>query len=503
MTAKTPSNQRPYDPRILIVDDEKRIRDGCHKILTQEGFDVARAETGEIGVEMMEKDHFDIVLLDLMMPGLSGFDVLAHVKARYPDTVFIVISGYATVEHSIEAMKKGAFDFIPKPFSPDQLRLIVYKAIEYTRTLQDIAHEKSRIRVLINQLDSGVMATDREKKVALANPAFLRMMRYHGEPVIGCRVEECVQSPVLMQMIEEALTMPEDRFVELTEELIIEARGDEEEMIMGARCVPFRDQLGRNLGTVTLLHDITALKRLDQIKSDFVSMVAHEIRSPMNSVLAQLKVLQDGLAGPVTEKQDGILARASEKIRGLSDLATELLDLARIESGLIMQEKETLHLGAMLKDQVTFHGAKAQAKNIHLELEPLPDLPPVVANRPNMEEVVSNLITNAINYTPEGGRVTVSAGVEGRYLRISVKDTGLGIAKEDLDQIFNRFYRVKNEKTMYITGTGLGLPIVKSILEAHNGLIRVESEVDQGSTFHAYLPLTDSEPSDRSSKTGD
>jgi len=503
VTAKTPSNQRPYDPRILIVDDEKRIRDGCHKILTQEGFEVARAETGEIGVEMMEKEHFDIVLLDLMMPGLSGFDVLAHVKALHPDTVFIVISGYATVEHSIEAMKKGAFDFIPKPFSPDQLRLIVYKAIEYTRTLQDIAHEKSRIRVLINQLDSGVMATDREKKVALANPAFLRMMRYHGEPVIGCSVEECVQSPVLMQMIEEALSMPEDRFVELTEELSIEAGGDEEEMIMGARCVPFRDRLGRNLGTVTLLHDITALKRLDQIKSDFVSMVAHEIRSPMNSVLAQLKVLQDGLAGPVTEKQGGILARASEKIRGLSDLATELLDLARIESGLIMQEKEILHLGEMLKDQVAFHEAKAQAKSIHLELDPLPDLPPVVANRPNMEEVVSNLITNAINYTPEGGRVTVSAGVEGRYLRISVKDTGLGIAKEDLDQIFNRFYRVKNEKTMYITGTGLGLPIVKSILEAHNGLIRVESEVDRGSTFHAYLPLTESEPSDRSSNAGD
>jgi len=502
VTPQTSSNQL-YEPRILVVDDEKRIRDGCHKILTQEGFEVNRAENGEAGIEMIEKEHFDIVLLDLMMPGLSGFDVLARVKDLHPDTVIIVISGYATVEHSIEAMKKGAFDFIPKPFSPDQLRIVVYKAIEYTRTLQDIAHEKSRIRVLVNQLDSGVMATDREKRVALANPAFLRMMRYHGESVIGCPVKECVKHPALMEMIDQALSMPEDRFVELTEELTLEARGDDQEMITGARCVPFRDRLGRNLGAVTLLHDITALKKMDQIKSDFVSMVAHEIRSPMNSVLAQLKVLQDGLAGEITEKQEQILGRASEKIRALSDLATELLDLAKIESGLITQEKENLDIGELLEDQVSFHGAKAKAKDVRLTLEPLPDLPSVVANRPNMEEVVSNLITNAINYTPEGGSVEVSAGIEGHYLCISVKDTGLGIAEEYMDQIFNRFYRVKNEKTMYITGTGLGLPIVKSILEAHNGFIRVESELDKGSTFHACLPLIDSDSSPSPAREAD
>ena len=241
---------------------------------------------------------------------------------------------------------------------------------------------------------------------------------------------------------------------------------------------------------MTLLHDITALKQMDQLKSDFVSMVAHEIRSPMNSVLAQLKVVRDGLAGELTEKQQEILGRASEKIRALSDLTTELLDLAKIESGLITQEKERLSIGELLKDQVTFHEAKAQAKDIRLEMGSLPDLPRVLANRANMEEVLSNLITNAINYTPEGGRVTVSADTEEDYLHVRVEDTGMGIAEEEIGQIFNRFYRVKNEKTMYISGTGLGLPIVKSILDAHNGLIRVDSVVDQGTTFHVYLPLS-------------
>ncbi|MGD9034003.1 MAG: ATP-binding protein [Desulfobacteraceae bacterium] len=481
-----------FKPRILVVDDEKRIRDGCHKVLTGEGFEVARAETGEVGIKMIEEAHYDIILLDLKMPGLSGFDVLGHVKALHPDSVIIVITGYATVDHSIEAMKKGAFDFIPKPFSPEQLRVVVSKAIEHTRTLQDIANEKSRMRVLINQLASGVMATDNQKRVALANPAFLRMLGYRGESVIGCRAEEFIGDESLMQMIDQALSMREGEFLELTEELNLKGKKEGQETILVARCVPFKDRLGRILGTVTVLHDITALKKMDQLKSDFVSMVAHEIRSPMNSVLAQLKVVLDGLAGNVSEKQQEILGRASDRIRGLSDLSTDLLDLAKIESGLITQEKENLNTAEFLADQVAFHQAKAQAKDVRLELDPLPKLPPLLANRPNMEEVLSNLISNAVNYTPEGGSIGVSATTENDYLCISVRDTGIGIAHEDLDRIFDRFYRVKSEKTRLITGTGLGLSIVKSIVEAHNGMIRVESGPDHGTTFYVYIPLIES-----------
>ena len=143
----------------------------------------------------------------------------------------------------------------------------------------------------------------------------------------------------------------------------------------------------------------------------------------------------------------------------------------------------------VLKDQVDFHQPKAQAKGIQLKLDPLPDLPPVLANEPNMEEVLSNLIANAINYTPGKGKITVSARPEKHHLCISVSDTGIGIEKEDLNRIFDRFYRVKNEKTRYIIGTGLGLSIVKSIVETHNGLIRAESKPDHGTTFYVYIPF--------------
>jgi signal transduction histidine kinase len=314
-------------------------------------------------------------------------------------------------------------------------------------------------------------------------------MGFQGDDIIGQRFTVLVKNEQLRQMVESALLMPENEFAELTEELEIKKSGGDATTIYVARCQPFRDRIGRNLGTITVLSDITYLKEINQHKSDFVSMVAHEIKSPMNSVLAQIKVIQDGLAGNVSPKQDEILFRASEKIKGLVTLSSELLNLAKREAGLATLERTICNMSYILEEQVDFYQQKARAQGIQLELDQLPVLPPVLANKQNMEEVLSNLITNAINYTPAEGKIIVSARPEKHHLCIRVSDTGMGIEKEDLDRIFDRFYRVKNEKTRYIIGTGLGLPIVKSIVEAHNGMIRVESKPDAGSTFSVYIPL--------------
>jgi two-component system phosphate regulon sensor histidine kinase PhoR len=477
-----------FRPTILVIDDEERVREGCRKVLSQEGFEVATAPGGELGLKMIEQEHYDIILLDLMMPSFSGFDVLAKVKALHPDSVVIVISGYATVENSIEAMKRGAFDFIPKPFSPEQLRLLVTKAIEYTRALQDIANEKSRIRVLINHLIDGVMATDCNKRVVLANPAFLTLAGYRQAGAIGRTAAEVIPDEQVQSMIDRALAMPRDQFQELTEELHCVSEEGQPGPVLNVRCIPFRDRVGRNVGTITVLHDITALKQMDRIKSDFVSMVSHEIRGPLNSILAQIKVVLDGLHGEVTQQQREILSRASQKIKSLVSLSSELLDLARIEAGLISQEREQINLAEILEEQVAFFHAAAQAKKIKLGLKrPIP-VTPVFVNRRNMEEVVSNLIGNAIIYTPAGGKVMVTTAIEDMYLRISVQDNGIGLAPEDLERIFAPFYRVKNDQTRFIIGTGLGLAIVKRVVEAHNGFVRVESEPGRGSTFHVYIP---------------
>ncbi len=473
--------------KILVIDDEPRIRDACRMVLSEEGFEVALAADGNEGVQIIREEHYDIILVDLMMPGLSGFEVLSHVKERHPDTVVIVITGYATLEHSISAMKRGAFDFIPKPFTPEQLRAVVAKAIKYNRALQDIAETNSRLKVMVNRLTDGVLTCDIDKRVVLANPAFLHMIGYHGEPVLGRSIEEINVGDQLRAMIDRALSMPTDAASEITEE-ITRQTGDSSR-IFSAKCAPFPGRGGFNIGTITVLNDITALKEIEQLKSDFVAMVSHEVRSPMNSILMQIKVVLDGLAGDVSEKQREILGRASEKILGLTNMVSELLDLSRIESGLISSEKEPLDMARLLGDQVAFHRPGAEDKQITLVLQTPDELPPVLANRRSMEEVFTNLITNAIKYSPEKSSVTITASTEHEYLKISIQDNGYGIPEEDLDRIFNRFYRVKDENTRTIIGTGLGLALVKSILEAHHGSIKVTSEINRGSTFTLLVPI--------------
>jgi PAS domain S-box-containing protein len=470
---------------VLVIDDEKRIRKACLSMLKQDGYCVDEAENMEIGLKRLAEQHFDIILLDLMMPGISGLEGLTSIRALDPDTVVIVITGYATVEHSIEAMKSGAFDFIAKPFSPNDLRTVLTKAIEFTQTLQDLANEKSRIKALINHLADGVLATDTNKSVALVNPAFLKLVGCGVNDCIGKPVEHVVQVEEIRQMIADALVLLADDPSELIREVYIDAKNT----YLRVRCIPFRDRPGRMLGVVTVVNDITSLIMMDQLKSNFVHMVSHEIRSPLNSVLMQIKVVTDRLAGELTNKQEKIMNRVTERIKGLVNLSTELLDLSKIEAGSVGEEKEEIDISELLVEEVNFNIPKAQEKSIDLTLTPLPSLPKVMINRMGMVEVVSNLINNAINYTPNGGKIEVYAYSDDDFLYIYVKDTGLGIPETELENIFDRFYRVKTKDTRYIVGTGLGLPIVKSIVQAHQGSVKVQSTEGQGTQFTVILPI--------------
>lgn len=488
MTTET-EIQTYYPPRILVVDDEPRIREACKLVLEECGYEVSLASSGVQAIEGISSEHYDIILLDLMMPEMSGFDALVKIKALDPGTVVIVITGYATLEHSVEAMKKGAFDFIPKPFTPDHLRVTVSKAIDYTRALWDIADSRSRLRTMVNHITDGVMCTNHQNQIALANPAFLRMVGCPAPSAIGWAMEEVVNILPIKDMVNRALKMPESEFSELIEEITLNGNNRPEEVVLSIRCAPFRDPNGRNLGVITVLHDITALKRMDRMKSQFVATVNHEIQSPLNTVMMQIQVIIAGLAGELSQKQQTILSRVLQKLNNLARMASDLLDLARIESGLISLEREPVDMMAVIRDQVAFHQPRAEAQSVLLGVEGPATLPPVLANRRNMEGVISNLITNAIKYSPDGGQVTVSASAEKEYLCIRVKDSGIGIAREDLKLIFQQFYRVKNEKTRPINGTGLGLAIVKRIVESHEGRIKVESRPGEGSTFTVLLPM--------------
>jgi two-component system phosphate regulon sensor histidine kinase PhoR len=486
--------------RILVVDDEQIMRDGCTRILSTEDLEVATADSGEAGLEAITKgDGFDVVLLDLMMPGISGMEVLEAIHQVDLNILVIVITGYATVESAVEAMKKGAYDFIPKPFTPDQLRIIVNRALEKRalqremellklereKSLRDIATEKSRIGTIINCMGDGVLVCDRDSCVVLTNPAAGRMLGIQESSLIGNPLPECSIDGTLTEIIMESLRSADTAFPTVSKEL---CPSSSPSTFLRAHTAPVKNDLGETLGAVTVLQDITGLKELDRMKSDFVAMVSHELRSPVASVQQQLSVILEGLSGELTERQLRMLTRAKERARGLLDLINDLLDLSKIEAGMAVQYKEPLGMEELLGKIHEAMLPEAEAKRLQLKLQVDPPLKLVQGDRSNLEGVFTNLVNNAIKYTPEGGEITIHVKGEGENVRVDVSDTGIGMSKEDLPRIFDRFYRVKSEKTRQIVGTGLGLSIVKHIVEAHLGTISVESEEGGGSIFSVVLP---------------
>jgi signal transduction histidine kinase len=240
---------------------------------------------------------------------------------------------------------------------------------------------------------------------------------------------------------------------------------------------------------VVNLVDITAMKVFDRLKSEFVAKVSHELRSPLATIHEQLAVVLNDVVHSVPRSNQQILSRAKEKTHGLISLIGDLLDLSRIEEGVICQEPVPVRIETLLENVVTFLMARAEARNQTLTLKCLEEnLPEIHADPLALESIFGNLITNAINYTPNGGNIQVLLDAAGGNIRVKVVDNGFGIKDDAQEKIFERFYRIKNDQTRYITGTGLGLPIVKELVQSLGGFIELNSEVGKGSTFTVLLP---------------
>jgi two-component system sensor histidine kinase/response regulator len=357
---------------VLIVDDEEAIRDSCRQVLSKSGYECHTAVDGIEGLRLAHQVAPDVVLLDLMMPGIDGLEVLEQVLKTHPDTVCIVITGYATIESAVDAMKRGAFDFLPKPFTPEELRLIVRRGLEQRRLLRETA------------------ALRQEKE---------RMKQY------------------------------------------------------------------------------------------FITIVAHELRSPLLLVKQYLDLIVGGKMGVIDDTAREMLDGAHGTLIGLLNLIADWLELARINAGDIAGGMKEINVWPVLKKVVEEMSPFASEKGVTIRLDPPPEATVVSAHAESLEVVFRNLVSNAIKYNrPDGSVILEGRTTDGR-LRIDVRDTGMGIPSEEIPFIFEDFFRVKSSKTAEISGTGLGLSIVKKIIEGHHGSVEVTSEQDEGTAFSVYLPL--------------
>jgi PAS domain S-box-containing protein len=482
--------------RILVIDDEKVIREGVERALSKRGYEISKAEDGNKGLELLKKFDFDIVLTDLMMPGLDGFAVLDWIRENQPHVQVIVITGFATVTKAVTAMKQGAFDFVGKPFTPDYIRVVVDKAIdklamraeterlreEKNIGLEAIDKSQSRLKTVFSCMAEAVLITDTEGIVVLHNPAAIKILEIETDPFIGKHLAASIRDQTAINMINEAM----NKVMVVTREF---APGAISRKYLRAYCSPVTNEQGAVIGSVTTFEDISAHKQIDKMKSDFVAMVAHELKSPLASVEQMIYALQVGCEHEAASSCNALHKRMTTRTKDLLRLIENLLNLSKLESGTVVFNLEPIRGEDIIRDVIEIAKPQADSKGITLKYTPCGEEWLFNVDYDHMRTAIMNIVSNSVKYTPDGGQVLLSTEVTGGFINFTVQDTGIGISQEDLPHIFDRFFRVKGKATRHITGSGLGLALVKEVVEAHQGYIDVQSTPQVGTTFVLSFPL--------------
>ncbi len=368
--------------KVLIVDDEPGIRSGVVRILRNYkvafpfieedfSFELIEAATGEEALKILERQAIDIVLLDNKLPGIMGIDVLEKIKKEKEfDVSVMIITSYASLELAIKATQNGAYNFVPKPFTPEELRIAMENIVKH-----------------------------------LFLKRMTRKMQKEGK----------------------------------------------------------------------------------HLRFQFLSVLSHELKSPLNAVEGYLHMLQEKQLGDKVDDYQHMVDRSLERIKGMRKLILDLLDLTKLESGKKPRLLKPVDLAEIARIAIdTFEPIAIQKEvNIHLEVTGEPYLD---ADLEEMEIIFNNLISNAVKYNYDKGSVTVSIHGEEDKMMVVVEDTGIGMTEEERLQVFGEFVRVRNRKTKDIPGSGLGLSLVKRLVEQYKADIDLLSEPDKGSRFTIIFP---------------
>ena len=365
---------------LLVVDDELGMRLSVERALrsyttrfedieAEVGFRIDLAETGEEALDLMARDPVDILLLDYKLPGISGMDVLQALAERKADTLVVMITAYANLETAVAATKSGAFDFLAKPFTPDELKAAVHKTSKHhmvQRAARKLAEERRQIRF------------------------------------------------------------------------------------------------------------------------EFLSVLAHELKSPIAAVEGNLRILQERSLGARLEDYDHLVGRSLLRLDGMRKLILDLLDLTRIESGQKRRDVALVDVAQVAAQVLEAHQALAAERGIRLQ--PAPAGPVLMnADAGELEIMFNNLVSNAIKYNVDGGRVAIELLQDQETVTITVSDTGIGMSAEEMAGLFGEFARIKNEKTRNILGSGLGLSILRRLAALYGGHVKVHSGPGEGSVFTVLL----------------
>ena len=493
---------------ILVVDDEESVRNIVARKLRSDGYDCALASNGREAVETAARQHFDLVLTDVKMPGMSGIEVLSQMVADHPDTGVVMITAMADAHTAVEAMKLGAYDYVTKPFDLETLGLRIEKALERRKLLQEnkdyrlllseqaLRESKQQYSALVNCLADAVFTS--RGVITWCNDRVEEIFGYTRDELIGQDGSFFLPEPVdPADFTEHVYTATEDGKHLTGETRARKKDGNIIHVEFSISRIPETDPPE----FITVARDITerkeaeeALREVDRLKAEFVANTSHELRTPLQGIMGSTKLM---LAGKVTdpETQREFLTIIEKQSERLTELINDLLDVSRMESGRFNIEKEPMSLVDVVHDAVMELDNLAAERAIEIREDVPAQLPEVEADPKRMKQVVINLLSNAIKFSDEGGRITVSARAKAEEVLIRIADQGSGVPEEAIPHLFQRFYQVDGSSTRSSGGSGLGLYISGQIVEAHGGHIWAESRLGEGSTFSFTAPRPASLPS--------
>lgn len=483
---------------ILLVDDEKSLLLGTKRLLTEEGYSVDAASCGRDGIELGTSKEYDIAVIDLKMPDFDGIKVLEEIKNVHPNTICFIATAFASYDTAIESTRKGAFGYIPKPFTPDELlyqiehgckqRRIILESERLKREreekLLELADEQSRLNTIINSIDDGILVINKTGLVVYYNSSTLKYLELSelniGDPALHVLPDEVL--PAVAKILSEKSFIPKSYSFSL--DLKTDHR-----ISVQISCTPIKNYDGNVAGIVLVIRDITEARKIELIKSQFVSMVAHELKAPVAAVQGFLSILLNDTLRVTESKKSEYLRRSSERLASLTELVNDLLDISRMDAKTKQREIAETNILNITDECIDLFEAEIRKRNLHVKRDYASGVNLLNADASEIKRVVTNLLSNAIKYNRDAGEIAIAVNQSGNFIRYEIRDTGIGMRPPETEKLFSEFYRVKNERTRGIGGTGLGLSIVKRIVESYHGSIKVESEYLKGTVFIISLPI--------------
>jgi len=349
---------------------------------------------------------------------------------------------------------------------------------------KNVVKEKNQTEAIVQSLAEGLVVVNNKGEVVMMNPAAEKLLGMDKKQKIGKALTADLSGNEVVSLVQDVKGQGE-KVVEL------DSAQAETKRIIRSSSALVENESGQTVGMVSVLTDVTKQRELDRLKAQFVSSVTHELRTPLVATQKALDVITTKAAGPVNEDQARFLDIARRNLERLYALINDILDLSKLEAGKMKMDLAPASVEKIVGEVCTSLGSWASSKGIQVIKKVSDGLPMVTMDANRIIQVLNNLMSNALKFTPQGGTVTVEAKLRGgsQHVEVSVQDTGIGIAKEDLERVFEKFLQVGERRHTDVSGTGLGLSIAKEIVERHGGRIWAESETGQGARFSFVLPV--------------